>query len=287
MKITAPNYTQTPNDLFDHWLPLLGEAELKVLLVIMRKTFGWHKTHDAISVSQLASITGMCEETVIKAARSLQKKGVISRKVIGKNGTQQTIYSLIVEEESNNTYPSDNRRGKGGPLGLNPPVKTEAQKKPSSTKEKQQQAASAAAAVPSKKAKEEKPNIHPCLESVDIPSKEKIWLTKKYDEETVKNAIAWATSPQTKINTTLTQAIKWACAERPEMPLDSKASVKENKDFAKQYDEVQNEYAKIHALNKHVEITPLRGQSQPIIIEYNERDFAMKFKEARVKYRLG
>ena len=106
MKIPAPNYTQTPNELFDHWLPHLGEAELKVLLVIMRKTFGWHKPRDAISVSQLAKYTGMLEETVIKAARSLQSKGVITREIVGPVGKQQTIYELVVTEDSNNSYPS-------------------------------------------------------------------------------------------------------------------------------------------------------------------------------------
>ncbi len=131
MKIPPPNYTQTPNDLFDHWLPLLGEGELKVLLVIMRKTFGWHKTHDVISVSQLAKYTGLREETVITAAKSLQSKGVIRREVIGPIGKQQTIYSLIIEEDSNNSYPSDGPRG---PLGLDGGGQTEAQKKPN-TKE--------------------------------------------------------------------------------------------------------------------------------------------------------
>lgn len=106
MKIIPPNYTQTPNDLFDHWLPLLTEAELKVLLVIMRKTFGWHKTHDQISLSQLSRFTGMKEDTVLKAARSLQEKGVISRDVSGPNGKQITTYSLVISVDSNNSYPS-------------------------------------------------------------------------------------------------------------------------------------------------------------------------------------
>ncbi len=39
MRIVAPTYFQTPNDLVDHWLPKLGEAEVKVLLVVFRKTF--------------------------------------------------------------------------------------------------------------------------------------------------------------------------------------------------------------------------------------------------------
>jgi phage replication O-like protein O len=135
MKITPPNYTQTPNDLFDKWLPHLGEAELKVLLVIMRKTFGWHKIRDFISISQLASITGMLEETVVKAAKSLQIKGVIKRIVVGQKGKQQTIYELNIEENSNKSYPSVEPRGElSTPLGLDPLGSTEAQKKASLNK---------------------------------------------------------------------------------------------------------------------------------------------------------
>ena len=57
--LTAPNYTQCPNDILDHWLPHLREAELKVLLVIIRKTFGYHKKRDKISISQIEKITGL------------------------------------------------------------------------------------------------------------------------------------------------------------------------------------------------------------------------------------
>ena len=46
----TPRYTQVPDQLFDEWLPHLSEAELKVLLYIMRRTFGWKKDVDAISV---------------------------------------------------------------------------------------------------------------------------------------------------------------------------------------------------------------------------------------------
>ena len=35
----APNYTQVPNDLMDHWLPELNGAELKVLLYLVRRNF--------------------------------------------------------------------------------------------------------------------------------------------------------------------------------------------------------------------------------------------------------
>ena len=286
MRISQPTYTQTPNDLFDHWLPLLKESELKVLLVIMRKTFGWHKVRDRISISQLARLTGLTEETVVIATKSLQKKGVILKQVVGELGKQQTFYELIVED-SNNSYPSENPRSKETPLGFDGGGESEAQKKSPIPKEKeQQQGATAPAAVSSKKAKKQKAEIYPCLESIEIPEKEKEWLTKTHDEEAVQYAIAWATHPQTKIDTTLVQVIKWACAARPEMPKDQKDEVEANKEGAKQYDDQSNEYARINALSKCVEIIPHAGQSGGIYIEYSERDFATKFEEARKKYRF-
>jgi len=136
MRITQPNYTQTPNDLFDHWLPHLSEGELKVLLVIMRKTFGWHKKRDRISISQLAKITGMKEETVINASKSLQGKGIINRVVIGEIGRQSTYYELVIHEDSNNSYPLNER---GGPPQLEIGVQMRVQKKLSSKEEEEEE----------------------------------------------------------------------------------------------------------------------------------------------------
>lgn len=104
MRIPAPSHTQTPNDLFDHWLPHLNESELKVLLVIIRKTFGWHKERDRISISQLQRLTGLSEPSVLGAVKSLISKGVIHKQTVGEIGKQQSFYELVVEE-SNNSYP--------------------------------------------------------------------------------------------------------------------------------------------------------------------------------------
>lgn len=41
-----------PDGLFDILLPRLSGAELKVLLYIVRRTFGWKKNSDRISLSQ-------------------------------------------------------------------------------------------------------------------------------------------------------------------------------------------------------------------------------------------
>ncbi len=103
MKIVAPNFFQTPNDLVDHWLPHLEGVELKVLLVIMRKTFGWHKIRDRISISQLVQLTGSNRTNVCKAIDSLQAKGIILKETVGTVGNEETWYELIVDD-SNNSY---------------------------------------------------------------------------------------------------------------------------------------------------------------------------------------
>ena len=48
-----PTYTMVPDQLFDEQLPYLSGAELKVLLYIMRRTFGFKKDSDDISFSQI------------------------------------------------------------------------------------------------------------------------------------------------------------------------------------------------------------------------------------------
>ena len=50
---SSPNYTQVPDELFDVLLPALSDAELRVLLYIIRRTFGFKRDADAISLSQM------------------------------------------------------------------------------------------------------------------------------------------------------------------------------------------------------------------------------------------
>ena len=50
---SAPRYTQVPDQLFDELLSVLTGAELKVLLYICRRTFGFKKDSDNISINQM------------------------------------------------------------------------------------------------------------------------------------------------------------------------------------------------------------------------------------------
>jgi hypothetical protein len=89
----SPSFTQTPNVLFDELMPDLKEAELKVLLYIVRRTWGFagKQEGDAISLGQLCNGiitskgerldrgTGLSRAGVTKALLSLRKKGIITR----------------------------------------------------------------------------------------------------------------------------------------------------------------------------------------------------------------
>lgn len=104
-EITEPNFSQTPNVIIDEWLPYLTGLEFKVLMLIVRKTFGWHKTRDRISNSQISKITGSPEAKIRAVAKNLHEKGIIRKEVVGPKGNEQTFYELIIaykEKDSNN-----------------------------------------------------------------------------------------------------------------------------------------------------------------------------------------
>ncbi len=77
--------TQVPNIFFDHILKDLTEAEIKLLLVIIRQTYGWidqstghRKQRDRISRNQFVLKTGLCKRVISIALQSLVTKGLIS-----------------------------------------------------------------------------------------------------------------------------------------------------------------------------------------------------------------
>lgn len=98
----APEWTQVPNQLFDSLIPTLKEGELRVLLVILRQTFGWHKDWDRIPISQLMSKTGMKRKAVCNSTTSLIKKCLIKKVKSGECGTEQVYYCLCVEDKQSN-----------------------------------------------------------------------------------------------------------------------------------------------------------------------------------------
>lgn len=66
-----PNSCQVPNVIFDEIMPKISHAEFKVLMAVVRKTYGWGKDSDRISISQLVKMTGVSNRKVIDASESL------------------------------------------------------------------------------------------------------------------------------------------------------------------------------------------------------------------------
>jgi phage replication O-like protein O len=93
MSYDAPNYTQVPNLLFDEHMLNMKEAELKVTLAIARKTFGWQKKEDQISLSQLVELTGLSNQGVRNGIDAGVERGTIIRRPHG----QSFIYSLQIK----------------------------------------------------------------------------------------------------------------------------------------------------------------------------------------------
>jgi hypothetical protein len=89
-----PNYTQTPNVFFEDMMKLMGESELKVMLCAIRQTFGYHKQHDPISLTQFQRMTGLSRQGVLDGIEKAVRRGYLVP--IG-NGTRGvTIYMVRV-----------------------------------------------------------------------------------------------------------------------------------------------------------------------------------------------
>lgn len=72
-------FTQVPNELIDTHLNKIKNSELKVYMLICRKTLGFQKRKDKISLSQMTKITGLAKSTVIEAIKGLQHYGLIHK----------------------------------------------------------------------------------------------------------------------------------------------------------------------------------------------------------------
>jgi len=136
----SPNYTPVPDEVFDRLLARLTGAETKVLLYIIRRTFGFKKGSDRISKSQLESGiirtngevidygTGLSRRAVRLAVQSLVDKKVLLKKSVfsAVKGNEATEYALNVKR----TNPWVNSTQGGGkkvpkPLGIEvPPQET-------------------------------------------------------------------------------------------------------------------------------------------------------------------
>jgi phage replication O-like protein O len=99
---------EAKDEVFDILMPQVSGAELKVLLYICRRTFGFKKASDNISLHQIASGittrdgrvldggTGLSKRHVINALKGLEKRNIITvtRKVDESSLNEVNTYSL-------------------------------------------------------------------------------------------------------------------------------------------------------------------------------------------------
>jgi len=123
-----PTTTPTPDVIFDRLLPLLTGAELKVLLYIVRRTFGFRKDSDHISLNQLLTGirkrdgtqldygTGLSKKTLLVALESLKHKRLISSEAVTspERGHEPTLYRLLLRDEEKSTLPLGEKLHQGG-----------------------------------------------------------------------------------------------------------------------------------------------------------------------------
>jgi phage replication O-like protein O len=138
----VPNSTPVPDTLFDELLAELSGAELKIVLYIIRRTFGFKRQSDKISLNQLINGittrdgrtldrgTGLSRDSVTKAVRSLEEKGMIikSKTMSVEKGCETNTYALKLRPPSENrttpaTHPQSENRTGGSPKIVPAPVR--------------------------------------------------------------------------------------------------------------------------------------------------------------------
>ncbi len=110
--IYAPTYTQVPDVVLDFLVPLLSEGEVRCLLYICRRTFGFSKKADAISIDQMVHGitkedgsrldygTGLSRSAVMRGLRGLREKRIVlaQQQASTTYGQAPTVYSLNLLE---------------------------------------------------------------------------------------------------------------------------------------------------------------------------------------------
>jgi hypothetical protein len=135
---SSPNYTPVPDELFDEQLPDLSGAELKVLLYVIRRTFGFKRESDNISLSQMLNGlqtrdgrvldrgVGLSKKTLLQAIRSLEEQNIIltERRRSQEKGDEPTSYRLHVRSDTSmeiSTPPVGGKLHHGGGEKTAPP----------------------------------------------------------------------------------------------------------------------------------------------------------------------
>lgn len=100
----SPTWTQIPNQLLGNWdddgyligqLANMSEAELKVVLIVLRFSIGFHRSAFRCSLNDMVKATGLSKQGVLNGAEAGEKRGLIAR---GQDGGI-TIWAPVIDGE--------------------------------------------------------------------------------------------------------------------------------------------------------------------------------------------
>jgi hypothetical protein len=94
-----PNSFQVPNLLVDRLLPFLSGPQTKVLLLVCRKTFGWGKRVDQISLGQFEQQAGLSRSSVYEALETFVRAGLLLKTSRGRQQVNGWSLNLEVNAE--------------------------------------------------------------------------------------------------------------------------------------------------------------------------------------------
>ena len=95
------NFTQVPNEILEALARTsLSPNESKIIFLVIRKTYGWHKRTDWIALSQIAKGTGIAKSNVCRTLKSLVSRNIIIRHDSRHVGLQEECRSWIQKKLS-------------------------------------------------------------------------------------------------------------------------------------------------------------------------------------------
>ena len=113
--LTKINHTQLSNDFVDNHMCRLNGGAVKVFIAVSRKTVGWHKDVDAISVSQIMKITGLSNRGVLRAIAELEKYGlvIVYRSKTQNNKNNTNFYTINYQETDGKQKTGSDKMSRG------------------------------------------------------------------------------------------------------------------------------------------------------------------------------
>ena len=125
-------YTQIPNELFDY-LPSLSGAAIKVLMIVARRTYGWHKSTAQISMNTFEELTGLSRSSVARAITELGNAGLLHvQKLKIDNVNEINCYEILLPVE-NSDKPVENSNEGSSKMKLPPTKSSQAENKTAHT----------------------------------------------------------------------------------------------------------------------------------------------------------